>query len=86
MSNYMCFRHSVMVTLKEVHALASINDTKGFVYYHSISGKKQFLPYDFNMKLPSYTKCMIIARNVGQWKACLSDEPSLYSEKVDPKG
>ena len=84
-----CFRHSVTVTLKEVLSLVTVHDTKGFVYYQKGKGDNaQFLPYNWSdsMELPSSTTCLLISRNIAQWKACLCSDPGLHVDKLDPKG
>lgn len=78
----MVFRHSVNVTLKELSNLVTGDGTACYVYYQKST---DYLPYNWS-NLPPTTNCLLIARNMDQWRASLMADSNLHFDKLEPKG
>ncbi|XP_075219216.1 KICSTOR complex protein SZT2-like isoform X2 [Lycorma delicatula] len=82
-------RHPVDVTLKEIYNLISNTDISGFVFSKKDSDEvSHFLNYHFNTAHHTNSPvslCMIIGRNINQWKTYLSNDLEMIMDKLDLK-
>ncbi|KAG8256864.1 hypothetical protein J6590_061147 [Homalodisca vitripennis] len=80
-------RHPVNVTMKEVSNLVSTDGTTAFTYYQQ---DEDYLPYNSNISssrsIPYSGNCLLIARNMDQWRATVSDGARPNTDKLEPKG
>ncbi|XP_046683213.1 KICSTOR complex protein SZT2-like isoform X2 [Homalodisca vitripennis] len=79
-------RHPVNVTMKEVSNLVSTDGTTAFTYYQQ---DEDYLPYNSNISssrsIPYSGNCLLIARNMDQWRATVSDGARPNTDKLEPK-
>lgn len=80
-------RHPIGITVKELNQIIAFHDIEGFLFYESdSSGVHKSLERSSNIELSSYRSCLLIGRNLVQWKSCLSTDENFHIDKLDPKG
>nr|XP_018915153.1 PREDICTED: protein SZT2-like [Bemisia tabaci] len=79
-------RHPIGITVKELNQIIAFHDIEGFLFYESdSSGVHKSLERSANIELSSCRSCLLIGRNLVQWKSCLSTDENFHIDKLDPK-
>lgn len=92
----LCARHSLAVMVKEVQNLVVLNatDTQTMIFYPSLHPEtnKIVLSMSHDMRLGNILPqseensfCLLIGRNIDQWRACVTDDDTFDQDALFPK-
>ncbi|KAK7862806.1 hypothetical protein R5R35_004159 [Gryllus longicercus] len=92
----LCARHSLAVMVKEVQNLVKINatDTSAVVFYPTLNPETNKLMFTLSHDTKfentfSHSEersyCLVIGRNVDQWRACVTDDGTFDQDVLFPK-